>query len=93
MVREIPYECPDCEHITINPEPDDEGDRICEECGCILPEKYHCNCESCGYENIDPEPDEEGNYLCENCGEELEVEVRCRTGRAWEKTMLAESPR
>jgi transcription initiation factor TFIIIB Brf1 subunit/transcription initiation factor TFIIB len=78
-MREIPYVCPDCEHITMNPEPDDEGDRICEECGCILPEKYHCNCESCGYENIDPEPDEDGNYLCENCGEELEVEVRGRS--------------
>lgn len=73
--REIRYECPDCEHITINPEPDDEGDRICEECGCILPEKYHCNCDSCGYENIDPEPNEDGAYLCENCGEEIEVEV------------------
>ena len=73
--REIPYECPDCAHITINPEPDEEGDRICEECGCILPEKYKCTCDSCGHENVYPQPDEDGNYLCENCGEELEVEV------------------
>lgn len=33
------YPCPDCGHTTVNPEPDDEGDRICEECGCILAEK------------------------------------------------------
>jgi hypothetical protein len=23
----------------MNPLPDEDGDRICEECGCILPEK------------------------------------------------------
>ena len=59
----------------INPEPDEDGDRVCEECGCILPEKIKYECDSCQHENIDPEPNENGEYTCENCGSALEVEV------------------
>lgn len=73
--KEDEYECPDCGHVTMNPEPDDEGDRICEECGCILPEKLRCECAKCGHENVDPEVNEDGEYLCEECGEPLDVEV------------------
>lgn len=69
------YECPDCGHITVNPQPDDEGDRICEDCGCILPEKIRCECEKCGHENVDPQPNEDGEYVCEECGEALDIEV------------------
>ena len=69
------YECPDCGHITVNPEPDDEGDRICEECGCILFEKVRCVCEKCGHENVEPQPDEDGLYACEECGDPLNLEV------------------
>lgn len=73
------YECPDCGHITVNPEPDDEGDRICEECGCILPEKLRCVCKKCGHENVDPEPNDAGAYVCEECGDPLDVGVSVAT--------------
>lgn len=69
------YECPDCGHETANPEPDDEGDRICEECGCILAEKVKYDCEKCEHENVDPEQNEDGEYICEECGEVMDVEV------------------
>jgi len=69
------YECPDCGHITLNPQPDSDGDRICEECGCILPEKLRFECEKCGHENVDPLPNEDGEYVCEECGEPLDIAV------------------
>lgn len=69
------YECPDCEHKTINPEPDEDGDRVCEDCGCILPEKEMFECDICKHENIEPEKNEDGDYLCENCGSALDIEV------------------
>ena len=74
--KEVIYECPDCEHKNVNPDPDDEGDRVCEECGCILPEKMKYICDVCEHENIDPEQNSDGDYICENCGSALDVEVR-----------------
>lgn len=59
----------------MNPEPDEEGDRICEECGCILPEKNRLQCEICQHENIEPKKNEEGDFLCEHCGSALDVDV------------------
>ena len=73
--KNVVYECPDCEHKNINPEPDEDGDRVCEDCGCILPEKEIFECDVCKHENIEPEKNEDGDYLCENCGSALDIEV------------------
>ena len=48
------YTCPDCGHVTVGPEPDEEGDRICEECGCILPEKV-CIMVSLAFLSLQPD--------------------------------------
>mmetsp|Transcript_46082 Transcript_46082/g.112544 ORF Transcript_46082/g.112544 Transcript_46082/m.112544 type:complete len:536 (+) Transcript_46082:66-1673(+) len=68
------YECPDCDHHNVNPVPDDEGDLVCEDCGCILPPKLAVDCAACGHTNVEPVMDEEGDYVCQHCGEVLDVE-------------------
>ena len=32
------YTCPDRGHDNVNPERDEDGDLVCEECGTVLPE-------------------------------------------------------
>jgi DNA-directed RNA polymerase subunit RPC12/RpoP len=32
------YPCANCNHNNVNPERDEDGDLVCEECGHILPE-------------------------------------------------------
>ncbi len=59
----------------MNPERDEEGDMVCDECGCILPEKNEYECDVCKHVTVDPEKDTDGDYFCENCGSALEVDV------------------
>jgi len=71
----IIYECPDCDHKNIDPQPDEEGDRVCEECGCILPEKEVFECEVCTHKTLEPKRNKDGDFLCEHCGSALDVDV------------------
>ncbi len=73
--KDVVYDCPDCDHKMVNPKPDEEGDLVCEECGCILPEKHGYKCDVCNHVTLEPERDRDGDYFCENCGSALEVEV------------------
>lgn len=76
------YVCPECKHENINPQPDDEGDRVCEECGCILPEKKTYECDVCKHETIDPKLNKRGDFVCENCGSALDVDEDYRRSAA-----------
>ena len=86
------YDCPECDHKTVDPEPDEDGDRVCDECGCILPEKKAYECESCQHETIDPKKNEDGDFVCENCGSALDVDVSgyvdLKVLKAWNETLI-----
>jgi len=76
--KDVVYDCPDCDNKMVNPERDEEGDMVCDECGCILPEKNEYECDVCKHVTVDPEKDTDGDYFCENCGSALEVDEEDR---------------